>query len=1375
MKSKIWSTSAVFLFAFFTSFLRIASAAPPGNDNFPGANIGNGVTNGTTVDATPEPNEPLHAAITNEHSIWYSYSNSASGTLAITSSGSAVSGVLLVYTGNSYSSLQSIAGDVNGSGPSQTTLGITPNLPYRIVFSTFGEGATKLTLTFTPSNPPPPPPTPTPTVSPTAVPTPTPVPTVPTTGVNLSSGAYMVSFPYLDNNGPSASAVVDRLFTIPMETATGNNYYVYRWDIPSSSYVQLTPTDRVNRGESYRLSVASSGLSFKTPADDASLVPLADSYYTYDITQSSPYAPRAIGFPFDPAAYNIASWQTVEVDVEVSPGTIYHYPNLSQAVAGGIMAGGVTPSTNALAAKNTTELKPYGGYFTNIYQPRVWVTLRAGSVGPYILDFTPKTGTAGDSVTITGYRMNDTTRVDFTGGRATIVSKNATQVVVTVPNSARTGPISIGTTNQTFATTRSDYVVTYPNGRADLAIRTPNLNTFTGSDLYGATSSQTAKASTLPSETATYILQLKNSGNGAGTFKITGPAGDANCTIRYFNAEYGGSEITSAVTTTGSTTGSLAVNGTLNYRVEVTPNSSTIGQTKSVTVIAAPTSGAGPSDAVQADTTTRGYGAADLRGRLAANPDPIGDDIVNSTGQGQTLNERITVGVASTYNFSLLNKGGGVDKFKLVANAGNAAYQVKFFDAGTGGTDVTSAFTGSGYFVNSLAAGGNKPMRVQITPQTGAANTQFTLDITASSASNSSPSDTFKVVVTVSSQGYPDLRIRRIQPDSQAVIGDGVITESPESQTAEGETVPSPTTAVAYNIVLRNRGQNSSTFRITANGFNASNTTLTYYDVKNTTWVDRTSAITGTGFVTPVLAPDETYPFRLELKPNSNLSGYYQLSIITATPDGNPTVKDVVQAKTYVEDRGVPDLSIQNGSSSFVGEGIINLDGSGQTVQDYSQYPQAVPYFIEIFNKGTMAGTFKITGHQSGTRWSVKYYNAASGGTEITSQVIGSGWTTPTINSASSILIRAVVTPIDGTLPIGQSRSILVTADATVGKPDTDTVGAITTLVNQDVTGIQYRLNQTSAWQNVPGSGQPGYPLSIDSGQEVYFKAVKLNPSQQWPAETPLWSGDGGVAGIKSEDVPAIFSVAGGTQKTISVTAGSTVSATIQVRGRYSLEIQGATAGILAGGTPSALATTTVTALVKDSSGTPMANKVVQFTCVYDDGTPAGQLGALANSSDDQATTNAQGKATIQIKSTSKITSAIITGSVQDVHGAVLGKERIAFLKPDCVVEFGSWQGSGTVKTCPVTITVRHTATAGTISGLPMAVSELVRNLDGSDASAEIQDILTISPLTGSSNSSGQFNATLTWTPNSSTPGATPSQYDIWVFVDATTMEYPAS
>jgi YD repeat-containing protein len=134
----------------------------------------------------------------------------------------------------------------------------------------------------------------------------------------------------------------------------------------------------------------------------------------------SPYSlkPTALGLFFHPS---------LSVSAAYADDVRYIYDDLGRLIA-------VVDQTAGEAA--TYQYDTVGNLLGIVRQPASTVA---------ILNFTPKSGPVGTTVTIvgTGYSATQNT-VTFNGTAATVTSATTTQLVVTVPSGATTGPITIG-------------------------------------------------------------------------------------------------------------------------------------------------------------------------------------------------------------------------------------------------------------------------------------------------------------------------------------------------------------------------------------------------------------------------------------------------------------------------------------------------------------------------------------------------------------------------------------------------------------------------------------------------------------------------------------------------------------------------------------------------------------------------------------------------------------------------------------------------------------------------------------------------------------------------------------------------------------------
>ncbi len=109
----------------------------------------------STVSATRETGEPLHAGVTSAGSLWWAFTAPSAGTLGLATIGSAIDTVLGVYTGNAVDALAEVASSDNISGGTSSAVSFTAIAGQRYLITVAGKGAAagrvSLALTWLPS------------------------------------------------------------------------------------------------------------------------------------------------------------------------------------------------------------------------------------------------------------------------------------------------------------------------------------------------------------------------------------------------------------------------------------------------------------------------------------------------------------------------------------------------------------------------------------------------------------------------------------------------------------------------------------------------------------------------------------------------------------------------------------------------------------------------------------------------------------------------------------------------------------------------------------------------------------------------------------------------------------------------------------------------------------------------------------------------------------------------------------------------------------------------------------------------------------------------------------------------------------------------
>jgi IPT/TIG domain len=147
---------------------------------------------------------------------------------------------------------------------------------------------------------------------------------------------------------------------------------------------------------------------------------------------------------------------------------------------------------------------------------------------PTISSFSPTSGTAGASVTITGTNLTGATAVAFNGTSVVPAATSSTQVTATVPAGATSGPISVTTPGGT-ATSQTSFTVTgTPPPPPTISSFSPASGaagasvTITGTNFTGATAvgfNGVSAAFTAPS--STQIMATVPSGATSGPITVT--------------------------------------------------------------------------------------------------------------------------------------------------------------------------------------------------------------------------------------------------------------------------------------------------------------------------------------------------------------------------------------------------------------------------------------------------------------------------------------------------------------------------------------------------------------------------------------------------------------------------------------------------------------------------------------------------------------------------------------------------------------------------------------------------------------------------------------------------------------------------------------
>ncbi len=153
---------------------------------------------------------------------------------------------------------------------------------------------------------------------------------------------------------------------------------------------------------------------------------------------------------------------------------------------------------------------------------------------PQITSFAPASGQAGSTVTVSGSGFTGTTSVSLNGTPASFAVSSASQLTLTVPSGATSGPIQVTTPAGAVSSASSFTVTSSPPPLPQITSFTPSSGpvgttvTVTGSAFTGATAvSLNGSSATFTVKSSTQITLTVPVGATTGPIRVTTPNGTA--------------------------------------------------------------------------------------------------------------------------------------------------------------------------------------------------------------------------------------------------------------------------------------------------------------------------------------------------------------------------------------------------------------------------------------------------------------------------------------------------------------------------------------------------------------------------------------------------------------------------------------------------------------------------------------------------------------------------------------------------------------------------------------------------------------------------------------------------------------------------------
>lgn len=221
-----------------------------------------------------------------------------------------------------------------------------------------------------------------------------------------------------------------------------------------------------------------------------------------------------------------------------------------------------------------------------------------------------------------------------------------------------------------------------PAAIPDLLVKAAGEPTYAGNGLYQIqpADSQIRTLNVAALQTTTFNLRAENDGTVAGPviFRATETA-TSGWAVNY---RQGANDITAQiVSAAGFTNANLLPGGSAEITVEVTMTGVVLpGTGKAVTVRASDAYLPGlVRDAVQVVAVATAGVQPDLLVRRDIDPNPAGDGLYNSTGQGQSKWQQVATNQTATYFVTLGNDGNANAQFKAQGTSGGSGWTVNYF------------------------------------------------------------------------------------------------------------------------------------------------------------------------------------------------------------------------------------------------------------------------------------------------------------------------------------------------------------------------------------------------------------------------------------------------------------------------------------------------------------------------------------------------------------------------------------------------------------------------------------------------------------------------------------------------------------------------
>lgn len=217
-------------------------------------------------------------------------------------------------------------------------------------------------------------------------------------------------------------------------------------------------------------------------------------------------------------------------------------------------------------------------------------------------------------------------------------------------------------------------------------------------------------------------------------------------------------------------------------------------------------------------------------------------------------------------------------------------------------------------------------------------------------------------------QPWSDLLVKDAAEPDAAYSGDNAYQAAPDLAQTRSQTV-APRATAAYDVKVQNDSAESRAYALKA----VESAEPDWDVVYRVGGVDVSQAMRGTtGFRTAELAPGASQLVRVEVRPGWSVAALGTKDVVVASyRDGAaPTVRDSVRLFTVCAASRQPDLMVRRDfDDSFAGEGVQNMDGTGQTRRLEVAAAQPAVFQVLLRNQGNTPDRIRLTGNTPEFGW----------------------------------------------------------------------------------------------------------------------------------------------------------------------------------------------------------------------------------------------------------------------------------------------------------------------------------------------------------------------------------------------------------------------